>query len=150
MVCSKAFQDMEETTLGFNVTGEEVCTCQSCRNHVKEFVTDNAFQVNRVYKRPAPTDTLWRYLDLAKFISLLDESALYFCRADNFVNDPFEGATGIRAMKSFWDQKEREHLAGQLKLAKQQGYPVDEATIPQPEHFGISAGLSHMKGKLGR
>jgi hypothetical protein len=130
-ICSKAFQNMEETTLGFNVTGEEVCTCQSCRNHVKEFVTDNAFQVNKIYGEPAPTDTLWRYLDFAKFISLLDESALYFCRADNFLNDPFEGAAGIKAMKSFWDQKEREHIVGLLKLAKQQGYLIDEATISE-------------------
>jgi len=90
MICSKAFQQMEETTFGFNLTGEEVCTCQSCRNHVKEFVTDSAFQANKVYREPSPTDTLWRYLDFAKFISLLDESALYFCRADGFLSDPLK------------------------------------------------------------
>ena len=33
---------------------------------------------------------IWRYMDLAKFISLLSKEALYFsCPAD--FNDPFEG-----------------------------------------------------------
>jgi hypothetical protein len=34
---------------------------------------------------------IWRYIDLAKYISLLDQSALYFCRGDKLV-DRFEGS----------------------------------------------------------
>lgn len=35
---------------------------------------------------------LWRYIELEKFISLMETSELYFCRADYFRNDdPFEG-----------------------------------------------------------
>lgn len=34
---------------------------------------------------------LWRYLDLDKFISLLETKSLFFCRADKF-SDPFEGS----------------------------------------------------------
>jgi hypothetical protein len=71
------------------------------------FVTENSVLVQKVYREPPPTSTLWRYLDLAKFISLLEESALYFCRGDNFVNDPFEGATAPKSMQAFWEQQER-------------------------------------------
>lgn len=35
--------------------------------------------------------SLWRYMDLAKFLSLLDDSSLFFARADK-LGDPFEGA----------------------------------------------------------
>lgn len=35
--------------------------------------------------------TIWRYLDLEKFKSLLKDQALFFCRADKF-SDPFEGS----------------------------------------------------------
>jgi hypothetical protein len=33
---------------------------------------------------------IWRYMDLAKFVALLDTRALYFCRADR-LDDSFEG-----------------------------------------------------------
>lgn len=38
------------------------------------------------------TATIWRYMDLAKFLSLLERSALYFPRVDKLaVADPYEG-----------------------------------------------------------
>jgi hypothetical protein len=42
-----------------------------------------------------PTDInvkIWRYMDLSKYLSLLDSSALFFSRAD-LLGDPYEGAT---------------------------------------------------------
>ena len=39
-----------------------------------------------------PIETkLWRYMDFAKFVSLLESRALFFVRADK-LDDPFEGA----------------------------------------------------------
>ncbi|MDR6438766.1 hypothetical protein J2790_003933 [Paenarthrobacter nicotinovorans] len=43
--------------------------------------------------QPDPGSRLWRYMDLPKFLSLLEDSALYFARADQIV-DGWEGATG--------------------------------------------------------
>jgi hypothetical protein len=34
---------------------------------------------------------MWRYMDLTRFMALLDSSSLFFCRADYF-DDPFEGS----------------------------------------------------------
>ena len=53
-------------------------------------------------KRVEPSTTLWRYMDLAKFLQLLDRSALFFSRADKF-EDPFEGASGLAAREPEWD-----------------------------------------------
>lgn len=38
-----------------------------------------------------PSATLWRYLDLPKYLSMLESNALFFCRLD-MLNDPFEGS----------------------------------------------------------
>jgi hypothetical protein len=45
-------------------------------------------------KLPHDDQPIWRYLDFAKFIALLDDSALYFSRADTFV-DTFEAAVPV-------------------------------------------------------
>ena len=42
-------------------------------------------------KVPTFDTTLWRYMDLAKYLSLLENRALFFARADK-LGDPFEGA----------------------------------------------------------
>lgn len=42
---------------------------------------------------PPPNDTrIWRYMSFVKLVSLLQTRSLYFCRADRFPGDPFEGA----------------------------------------------------------
>jgi hypothetical protein len=43
----------------------------------------------------APTDpeaSIWRYMDLAKYISMLSKNSLYFANALTFKDDPFEGS----------------------------------------------------------
>ena len=41
-------------------------------------------------KTPSFDTTLWRYMDFAKFVSLLENRALFFARSDK-LDDPFEG-----------------------------------------------------------
>src|SRR5581483_12408893 len=43
---------------------------------------------------PDDDQPVWRYLDFAKFVALLDSSAIYFARADTFV-DTFEAAVPV-------------------------------------------------------
>jgi hypothetical protein len=43
------------------------------------------------YEAIADSEVLWRYMELPKFEDLLKTSTLYFARADQFVDDPFEG-----------------------------------------------------------
>ncbi len=42
---------------------------------------------------PSDDAVLWRYLDFAKFIAVLENNALHFARADT-LGDPYEGAYG--------------------------------------------------------
>ena len=54
------------------------------------------------YEEVSPTAKLWRYMDLAKFISLIGKKKLYFPSLESF-EDIFEGAKGI-------GQKLQEHM----------------------------------------
>lgn len=42
---------------------------------------------------PDDTVKIWRFMDLPKFLSIIQSKTLYFARADQF-EDPFEGARG--------------------------------------------------------
>ena len=49
------------------------------------------YKEHRKFNPPEPEATLWRYMDLKKFASLLNTQSLYLARADEF-DDPFEGS----------------------------------------------------------
>ena len=50
------------------------------------------FEEHPVFQAPDdPSIYIWRYIDLSKYISLLNDKALYFCRMDKLV-DRFEGS----------------------------------------------------------
>jgi hypothetical protein len=52
------------------------------------------YEKHELFKAPSNLDTpLWRYMDLPKFLALLEDEALYFARADTMA-DRFEGAMG--------------------------------------------------------
>ena len=40
---------------------------------------------------PSGNEKIWRYLDFAKFINILDKKSLFFSRVDK-LGDPFEGS----------------------------------------------------------
>ena len=77
---------------------------------------------------PPDNAVLWRYMDFTKFVSLLDQRALYFSRADK-LGDPFEGSLSQvnQLMRPF--------------LLMQQGVPQDD--IPQLVET-ISSAMSMM------
>jgi len=55
-----------------------------------------------VDKRVDPATKLWRYMDLAKFLHMLETNSLFFSRADR-LGDPFEGASGRADRQPEWD-----------------------------------------------
>jgi hypothetical protein len=58
-----------------------------------------------VFKQPRDENiSVWRYMDLSKFIWMIQRKALFFCRSDS-LGDPFEG----HYTKVIADQEE-EHI----------------------------------------
>lgn len=57
---------------------------------------------------PLPDDAvLWRYMGFTKLLSLLDRSALFFCRADK-LGDPFEGSISSASQQLLLDDRPNE------------------------------------------
>ena len=48
------------------------------------------YKEHPVFIPPEDNAVLWRYMDFTKFVSVLEESAMFFARADK-LGDPFEG-----------------------------------------------------------
>lgn len=70
-------------------------------------------QGHPAFSPPESDCTLWRYMNLAKLLALLDTRQLYFSRSDLF-DDPYEGATSRATLA----QLERELIAEGLQGAK--------------------------------
>ena len=81
-----------------------------------------------VFQLPDADTTIWRYVDLSKFVSLLQSRALYFCRSDRF-EDPFEGSYPIQPFvpifssvsppaENGWVEEQFEQFAGREQQAR--------------------------------
>lgn len=46
------------------------------------------------------SDKIWRYMDLAQYLALIQTGCLYFKRGDKF-DDPFEGSYPIKNLNDF-------------------------------------------------
>lgn len=82
------------------------------------------------YEIPKDNSIIWRFLDLAKFISLLKEKALYMTRADKF-EDQFEGAVCSLEDSDKYDDALAAYYSEWLE-----GKPLSEQLI-QNEHYAI-------------
>lgn len=59
------------------------------------------YQRHPSFEEPEDSNAkIWRYLDLSKFLSMLEHNALYFCRVD-LLGDPYEGSRP-RGEEAFW------------------------------------------------
>ncbi|MFC1524283.1 hypothetical protein ACFL6N_05790 [Thermodesulfobacteriota bacterium] len=122
--CGKAFSDRDTQHLGFDKSGNCMNVCDSCEPSLEEVACRYAY-VPRLYTIPEPEDTLWRYMDFAKFVSLLKERALYFPAAVLF-KDPFEGAIGDKSREEEWDKVQLESfqkIADKSSSDKKHYYP---------------------------
>lgn len=82
------------------------------------------------YEIPKDDSVIWRFLDLAKFISLVKDSALFMTRADKF-EDQFEGAVCLLKDSDKYDRALTDYYSDILG-----GKPVSEKLI-EDEHTAI-------------
>ena len=99
-LCGRSFVNDEIIALGFDDKEATQMVCQDCIPKI----TPKARYCHRcrAYQKPLPDAMLWRFMDLAKFISILKERALYLTRIDQF-SDPFECAIGLAEHKVKYD-----------------------------------------------
>lgn len=77
-------------------------------------------------KRVEPNEKLWRYVDFAKFVQILETRSLFFARADRF-EDNFEGASGLAERQAEWDNHYLDFFRNAVR------YPPANATSPSED-----------------
>lgn len=98
---------------GYAADGSARYVGECCVREIDELAT-HVYWWWEADKRVDPSTSLWRYMDLAKFLQLLQGRALYFSRADKF-EDPFEGASGLAANEKAWDDFYLDFFRGILR-----------------------------------
>jgi hypothetical protein len=79
-------------------------------------------EMPEIKKPQDKTTRIWRYMDFAKFVSVLEFSSLYFPRADTFL-DPFEGIYPLK-------NKEKA-----IDIFKEAGIPDEHSIFTNPLPF---------------
>lgn len=85
---------------GYAVDGSPLYVGDCCSSLVSELAT-HVYWWWESDKRCAPELRLWRYMDFARLVAILDARSLYFARADQ-LGDNFEGASGALDLRQRW------------------------------------------------
>lgn len=99
--CGHHFSESETAHLGYLKDRSPAVLCDRCAVLLDETVV-RYYWMKRPFEVPNSDDKLWRYMDIAKFISMLSTESLYFAPADSF-DDPFEGAKGTLEKEENWN-----------------------------------------------
>lgn len=86
---------------GYAADGSSLYVGDCCQQLVAELAT-HVYWWWEADKRCDPDTALWRYMDFAKFVALLEQRSIYFARADK-LGDTFEGAAGITDRRPQWE-----------------------------------------------
>ena len=100
-VCGRHFSDGETSHSGYDAEVRPLFVGDCCASRIQETAARYHWQ-RRPYEIPPDNSSLWRYMDLAKFVSLLRDRSIYFARADH-LGDSWEGAKGAQSNKTTWD-----------------------------------------------
>jgi len=110
---------------GYNANEQPLYVGPCCTEHLTELASP-IYWWWEADKRCHPGTRLWRYMDFAKFMSMLEHGILYFARAD-MLGDPFEGAAGIVDRKPKWDEFYRNFFYTSVLTAPSSILPKEEA-----------------------
>ena len=113
--CGHPFSESETAHLGHLKDRSPAVLCDRCATLLDETVV-RYYWMKDPFESPNPEDKLWRYMDIAKFISLLSTESLYFSPAESF-DDPFEGAKGVLEKERKWNDYYLEFFRYAIKTA---------------------------------
>lgn len=84
---------------------------------------------NAIYEMPDPETKIWRYMDFTKFVSMIDNNALYFTGIEH-LNDSFEGSLtkkNIEDRHKFISLLEKNEFVKKRSIRKEQKEPFHKS-----------------------
>lgn len=125
--CGKSLPQGTPAYAGYDANGKEVYVGDCCADRVAELASHMYWWWTN-YRRPVPETVLWRYMDFAKFVAMLNSGGFYFARADK-LGDPFEGARGLASRKAEWTDFTLNYYREALRTLPGRIGPPDEAYV---------------------
>lgn len=100
--CGARIAKPEPALAGYDADDTPIYVGYCCRDALKELAS-HIYWSWHADRRCASGQKLWRYMDLAKFMSLLEDRTMFFARADK-LSDRFEFAAGITERQEAWEE----------------------------------------------
>lgn len=114
----------------------------ACCAHLLEELATPVYWSGALDLSVSDNQTVWRYMDFAKLVSMLQLRGLYFSRAD-LLGDPFEGAIGLLRKEHDWDEHHLNYFR-QVVVSRPPGFP--EPNFSQEEiELEAKRLLGHLK-----
>jgi hypothetical protein len=129
-VCNSYIPEGRPAFAGYDSKSNPLFVGACCASELQELATP-VYWSDSLNLSVRDSGAVWRYMDFAKFTAMLQQRGLYLSRADRF-DDRFEGATGLAARQTNWDEHYLGHFR-KLIVTPPAGYPVPEYTAEQIE-----------------
>jgi hypothetical protein len=129
-VCNSNIPEGRPAFAGYDSNSDPLYVGACCASQLRELATP-VYWSNSLDLSVSDNQAVWRYMDFAKFISMLKQGGLYLSRADKF-DDRFEGATGLAARQMNWDEHYLEFFR-KLVVTPPPGYPSPEYSAAKIE-----------------
>lgn len=117
---------------GYGDDGSPLYVGPCCQHLLQEYASPIYWHWERD-KRCSPETVLWRYMDFAKFVALLEQQGIHFARADR-LGDAFEGATGNASMRPQWDAYYLEYFRDSMRRPPAGYQPLSAEKIELEAH----------------
>jgi hypothetical protein len=132
-LCARPLPRHQPAYAGFNAADRPIYVGVCCRDNVVELAS-HIYWWWTDYPRPSSEQALWRYMDLAKLISLLDSRSLFCARADT-LGDRYEGARGVSAREREWRRHCMEYFIDAVQTVPGRGRVPDDFAVKEAERL---------------
>lgn len=101
IVCGASPERGRPIFAGYDVENMPLVVGGCCGAKLNELATP-VYWTNSLNLSVSDDKHVWRYMDISKFLAMLNQGGLYFPKAEN-LDDKFEGASGLARRESEWD-----------------------------------------------
>lgn len=99
--CNQKIASGRPAFAGYHANGTSLIVGACCADQLTELATPH-YWTTKLNVSVEDAQPVWRYMDFAKFVAMLQDGGLYFPRADK-LDDRFEGAAGLATREQEWD-----------------------------------------------
>lgn len=125
IICERPILNGRPAFAGYRANGTPLLVGSCCAGYLAELATP-VYSSGTLNLSIEDSHPVWRYMDFAKFVAMLQNGGIYLPRADK-LEDRFEGALGLARREPDWDGFYLKHFRKAVTTAPP-GYPQPDLT----------------------